>query len=70
MYLNGGNTMKSELITTYTNRAARLAELDRQIADVEEKLKSPSRTVDDIILHIQLLKERQTLEDTKSLCFS
>ena len=62
--------MKVELITTYTSTEAQLAELDKQIAEVEEKLKTPDRTVDDIIRHIQLIKERQTLAQTKSLCFS
>lgn len=49
------------LQSSYTDRVRRLIELDRQIAEVEEKLKTPQRTVDDLILHMQLLKERNGL---------
>ncbi len=58
---NGGNTMKVELITSYSSKTKQLAELDRQIAEVEERLKSPERTVEDIIRHIQLVKERHSI---------
>ena len=51
---NGGNTMKVELITSYSSKTKQLAELDRQIAEVEERLKSPERTVEFIIRNIQL----------------
>ena len=53
--------MKVKLITSYSSKAKQLAELDRQIAEVEEKLKTPERSVEDIIRHIQLVKERHSL---------
>ncbi|MCI9407669.1 MAG: hypothetical protein HFK06_04865 [Clostridia bacterium] len=53
--------MKVELITSYSSKTKQLAELDRQIAEVEERLKSPERTVEDIIRHIQLVKERHSI---------
>ena len=33
------------------------AEIERQLAELDEILKTPERTLDDIILHIRLLKE-------------
>lgn len=60
--------MKIELFESYTSEENHLAELERQIAAVEEKLKTPARTVDDIILHIRLIKEKQNL--IKPLCYS
>lgn len=58
--LYGGNTMKITLLNTYTNRERRLAEIERQIEELDEKLKTPERTLDDIIRHIELLKERNS----------
>ena len=62
--------MKIELFKSYVNQEDRLAELDAKIAEVEETLKTPSRTVEDIILHIKLVKERQSLTKSKPLCYS
>ena len=53
--------MKVELLTSYTSEAAHLAEVERLIAEIEDKLKTPARTVEDIVLHMQLLKERNSL---------
>ena len=53
--------MKIQLQNNYTDKVRRLIDLDRQLAEVEEKLKTPQRTVDDLILHMQLLKERNSL---------
>lgn len=58
---NGGNTMKITLLNTYANNENRLAEIETQLAELDKKLKTPARTLDDIIRHIELLKERNTL---------
>ena len=62
--------MKIELFESFTSEETRLAELERQIAEVEKKLKTPDRTVEDIILHIRLIKEWQELTKSKPLCYS
>lgn len=61
MRANGENTMKIELLTSYASKPVQIAEIERQIAETEEILKTPQRTVDDIIRHMQLLKERNSL---------
>ncbi len=53
--------MKITLLTSYTDKASRIAEIDKQIAELDKKLGTPARTLDDIILHIELLKERSNL---------
>ena len=53
--------MKINLIDTYTDKNIRLAEIEREILSLDEKLKTPARTLDDIIRHIQLLKEKSSL---------
>ena len=53
--------MKITLLTSYTDKASRIAEIDKQIAELDKKLGTPARTLDDIILHIELLKERNSL---------
>lgn len=60
--------MKTELFTSYASREKQLAEIDRQITELEEKLKTPARTVEDIVRHIQLIKERQKLTDLRTPC--
>lgn len=42
---------------TYLNTSTRKEEIERELEEIEQKLKSPERTVDDIIRHIKLLKE-------------
>ena len=42
---------------TYLDTTTRKQEIERQLAELEEKLLSPERTVDDIVRHIKLLKE-------------
>lgn len=49
--------MKIYLEQTHLGITSRKAELERQISALEEKLKTPERTVEDIVRHIQLLKE-------------
>ena len=50
--------MKIKLTQTYLDQKTCLADIDRQIAELDKRLKTPERTVDDIIRHIELLKER------------
>lgn len=50
--------MKITLLNTYADKQTRLAEIEREIAELDEILKTPARTLDDIIRHIELLKER------------
>ena len=52
--------MKIELYESYST-AGRLLQIEKQLAETEEILKTPQRTVDDIIRHMQLLKERNSL---------
>ena len=49
--------MKIYLEETQLGTMSRKEEIERQLAKLEEKLKSPDRTVEDIIAHIKLLKE-------------
>ncbi len=49
--------MKINLQTTYLSTTARKEEIERQLFELEEKLKTPERTVEDIVRHIELLKE-------------
>lgn len=49
--------MKIALLQTFVAESTRKEELERQIAETEEKLKSPERTVEDIVRHIELIKE-------------
>ena len=53
--------MKMELLTSYASEIVRLADVEKQIAETEEILKTPERTVEDIIRHMQLLKERNSI---------
>lgn len=53
--------MQIILHNTYIDREARLAELDKELAVVEERLKTPARTLDDFIRHMEILKERNNL---------
>ena len=48
--------MKIILEQTYIN-ANRKGEIKSELEKLEEKLKTPERTVEDIVRHIQLLKE-------------
>ena len=49
--------MTITLEQTYLDTQSRKHELEREIEELEKKLKTPQRTVDDIVLHIKLLKE-------------
>lgn len=49
--------MKINLEQTYTTALSRKCEIERQLAEIEEKLKTPQRTVEDLVRHIELLKE-------------
>ena len=53
--------MKIELEQNYVDKQYRLAEIENELKMLDEKLKTPARTLDDLILHIQLLKERNAL---------
>lgn len=50
--------MKIKLTQTYLDKADCLADLERQIEELDKRLKTPERTLDDIVRHIELLKER------------
>ena len=58
---NGGKTMKINLQPTYLNEELQMEDIQRQLIPLEEKLKTPSRTIDDIIRHIELIKERNRI---------
>ncbi|MDE7439994.1 MAG: hypothetical protein K2N23_05770 [Clostridia bacterium] len=49
--------MKIILEQTYLSTLTRKEEIENQLAALEEKLKTPERTVEDIVRHIELLKE-------------
>lgn len=49
--------MEITLEHTYTSTAAHRIEIERQLEQLEAKLKTPERTVEDIVRHIELLKE-------------
>ena len=53
--------MKINLQPTYLNEELQLEDIQRQLIPLEEKLKTPSRTLDDIIRHIELIKERNRI---------
>ena len=53
--------MKIILPETYLNNTLNLSEIERELQAIEEKLKLPTRTVEDIVRHIELLKLKQSL---------
>lgn len=53
--------MKIELVQNYLDKNCRLTEVEKELALLDEKLKTPARTLDDIIRHIELLKEKHSL---------
>ena len=52
--------VKIELYESYST-TGRLLQLEKQLAETEEILKTPQRTVEDIIRHMQILKEIHSL---------
>lgn len=42
---------------TEQNRAERITEINAELEKLDKKLKKPERTVNDLIRHIELLKE-------------
>lgn len=53
--------MKVILPETYLSDKLNLAAIERELEVIEEKLKTPERTVDDIIRHIELIKLKNAL---------
>ena len=53
--------MKITLEQSYVN-TTRKEEIKRELEEVEQKLRSPERTVEDIVRHIELLKEYRLQE--------
>lgn len=53
--------MKIELWQNYLDVMHRIGEIDKELQLLEEKLKTPERTLNDIINHIKLIKERNAL---------
>ena len=53
--------MKIILPETYLNNTLNLSEIEKELQAIEEKLKLPTRTVEDIVRHIELLKLKQSL---------
>ena len=49
--------MKITLEQTYLGNTIHKQEIERELANLEEKLKTPDRTVEDIVRHIMLLQE-------------
>ena len=42
---------------TYLDSTTRKQQIERELEELEEKLKTPERTVEDIVRHIKLIKE-------------
>ena len=42
---------------TYLDTTTRKQQIERELDELEQKLQSPERTVEDIVRHIKLLKE-------------
>lgn len=53
--------MKVILPETYLTNESELSEIERELQVIEKKLKTPERTVDDLIRHIELLKIKRKL---------
>ena len=53
--------MKNSLDQNYIDKVICLARIEKELEKVEEVLKTPSRTVEDIVKHIQLLKEKKEM---------
>ena len=49
--------MTITLKNTYLDSKTRKQELEAELLKLEQKLKSPERTVDDIVRHIKIVKE-------------
>ena len=54
--------MKITLEQTYARTTTRKQEIERELDELERKLQSPERTVEDIVRHIELLKEYRQYE--------
>lgn len=63
MIFNHGTEDKMKIILpeTYLSKALNLSEIERQLAVIEAKLKSPDRTLEDIIRHMELVKLKDSL---------
>ncbi|MCI9407472.1 MAG: hypothetical protein HFK06_03860 [Clostridia bacterium] len=48
--------------TTFIDRSAKIAAINEELLKLERKLATPERTVQDIVRHIELLKELQETE--------
>ena len=59
--------MKISLDQNYIDKVICLARIEKELEKVEEVLKTPSRTVEDIVKHIQLLKEKKEIIDKNEL---
>ena len=44
------------------NQAERITEINAELEKLEKKLATPERTVDDIVRHMELLKELESIE--------
>ena len=53
--------MAITLENTYLNGEARKRELEKELEILEEKLKTPERTLEDIVRHMQILLELRKL---------
>ena len=51
------NKMKINLQQTYLSATDRKEQIERELEILEAKLKTPERTVEDLVHHIELLKE-------------
>ena len=49
--------MKITLEQNYLSTTTRKQEIERELEELDRKLRSPEHTVDDIVRHIKLLKE-------------
>ena len=54
--------MKIVLEHTYAREATRKQEIECELEKLEKRLRTPERTVEDIVRHIQLLKEYRQLK--------
>lgn len=55
--------MKIKLLNTYADKQSRLAEINSELEELEARLKTPARTLEDIIRHIELIKEKDSLKE-------
>lgn len=57
----GEQLMTNQLTINYTDKAQRLTALEKELTALEKLLKTPFRGTDDMVRHMELLKEYNEL---------